>query len=78
MNIFKSWRASNSLSKAQKLWEEFKQVSHLKNDPETLVRLKKFLDHVQRSLKEFLEKNESKRPIDDIVGEASDVLANLL
>lgn len=78
MNLFKNWRVSSSISKAQKLWSEFKLVSHMKDDPETINRLKKFLDYVSKSLKEFSDKNEEKKQIDDIVGEASDMLANLL
>lgn len=61
MDFFKKFRVSSSVSKAQKLWAEFKKVSHLKDDPETLNRLKKFLDHVQESLKLLAEKNDSKK-----------------
>ncbi|KAL4482270.1 hypothetical protein ABPG72_018051 [Tetrahymena utriculariae] len=78
MNIFAKFRVSSSVQKAQKLWADFKKVSHLQDDPETLNRLKKFLDHVKESLKTISEKNDSKKQIDGILGEASDILKSLL
>ena len=37
--------------KMNNLWKEYKKASQIKNNPEALQRLKKFLDHAQVVLK---------------------------
>ena len=42
----KKWKKITAYKKLKTLWNDYKKVSHLESDPETLNRFKKFLVNV--------------------------------
>lgn len=75
--IINKFKNIQTYRKLNSLWSQYKQVAHLENNTETYIRLKKFLDHAQKTIQEYIEKHDNKLKIEEIICESSDVLSTL-
>ena len=78
MDLIKNkWKNYTAYRKLNNLWSDYKKIAQLNNDSETLVRFKKFLDQAHKIIQEYIDKNDNKQQIEELIGESTEVLSIL-
>ncbi|KAM3140125.1 hypothetical protein pb186bvf_007678 [Paramecium bursaria] len=73
-SIKQKWKNYALQKKLKDLWDDYKKVSHLEDDPETLMKFKIFLEQANQTIKTIIKNND----LDSVLSDADDILKSVL
>ncbi|CAK92501.1 unnamed protein product (macronuclear) [Paramecium tetraurelia] len=74
--IKQKWKNYTLQKRLKDLWEDYKKVSNLSEDPQTLKKFQQFLEQANITIKNFLKSNDQQLEV--ILGDANQVLVVIL